>query len=349
LRLARGFIQQQVAARIPTYYSDAGAYGRIERGERHPDRDAVVAILVRGLLIREIAEIDRVLQLAGYWALSADEIATLGLAETVAELPEEPVPPVILPRNPWRHWRSAGVLIGSLVLAGLIALLIPGHTPFALLTSCLYAALYVVSLYLESAFDPERLPTTRTAMFTFAFVSVSSTVALATDRALVDSDNYFALLFSLAIFLLAGILQFVIVRRALPESAIVPARFQTRTAQSAHLKNTNYFLLIVVLFWLPPFHCVSTLSREFRSGHAEWVRQTLTQDLMLGRGLLALSVRWLLGLLLIMFLIAWYMGAHLLDNLRSHARLNSLPCCFICGPCCTSCCACFASAGTRIR
>lgn len=323
LRRARGWTQEQVAHRIPTYYGDAGAYGRIERGERHPDRDAVVAILVHGLLIREIAEINRVLQLAGYWALSADDIEKLGLAEAVTKLPQELVPPVTLSRNTWWNWRSVGILVGSLVLAGFIALLIPGHAPFVLLTSCLYAALYVVSLYLETAFDPERIATTRTATFTFAFVSVSSTVALATDRALVDSGNYLALPLSLAIFVLAGILQFAIVLRALSESAIVPAKFQSQTAQTAHLKNTSYFLLIVLVFWLPSFHCVSTLSREVRSGHADWVRQMLAQDLMLERGLLALSVRWLLGLLLMMFLIALYMGAHLLENLRPHARLNS--------------------------
>jgi transcriptional regulator with XRE-family HTH domain len=323
LRLARGFTQQQVAARIPTYYSDAGAYGRIERGERHPDRDAVIAILVRGLLIGEIAEINRVIEMAGYGPLGADEIETVGLAQTARELPEEPASPVILCHNLRRDWRSAGILVGSLALAALIALLIPGHAPFALLSSFVYAALYVVSLYLESAFEPEGLPAARTAMLTFAVVSVSSTAALATDRTLVDSGNSFALLCSLGIFLLAGILQFAIVRRALREFAIVPATFQTRTAQSAHLKNTSYFLLIVLVFWLPTFHSVATLAREARSGHVDWVRHMLMQDLMLGRGLLALSVRWLLGLLLIMLLTALYMGARLLDNLRPDARLNS--------------------------
>jgi transcriptional regulator with XRE-family HTH domain len=323
LRRARGFTQQDVAARISTYYGDAGTFGRIERGERHPDRDAVVAIVVRGLMIREIAVINRILQLAGYGVLTADEMETLALAQAIIEPSTEPASRLIAPRNPWRDWRSAAILISSLALAGVIASLIPRHGPFGLLTSCLYAALYVVSLYLESAFDPEHFPTPRTAVFTFALMSVSSTVALATDRDLVDSGNSFALLASLAIFLLAGFLQFAIVRGTLPESALVPATFQTQTAQSAHLKNTSYFLLIVLIFWLTPFHCVSTLSREVRSGHADWVRQMLSQDLMLGRGLLALSVRWLLGLLLAMFLLALYMGTHLLDNLRPHARLNS--------------------------
>jgi len=323
LRRARGLTQEKVAERIPTYYSDAGVYGRIERGERRPDRDAAVAIVINGLLIREISEINRIVQMAGYESLSAGEIETLGLAQAATEPPERPAPPVTMSREPWRDWTSASILIGSLTLAGLIALLVPGHAPFALLIGCLYAALYVVSLFLENAFDPERFPTTRTAVSTFALMFVSSTVALATDRILVDSGNAFALLYSLAIFLLAGMAQFALVRRSLPESAIVPATFQTQTAQSAHVKNTSYFLLLVLLFWLPPFHWVATLARELRSGHADWVRQMLAQDLIVGRGVLALSVRWLLGLLLAMVLIAWYMGAHLLDNLRPHVRLNS--------------------------
>ena len=147
--------------------------------------------------------------------------------------------------------------------------------------------------------------------------------ALATDRVLVDSGNSLALLFSLAIFLVAGIAQFLVVRPALSEAAIVPATFQTQPARAAHLKNTGYFLLIVVLFWLAPFHCVSTLSRELRAGHGDWVGQVLEHDLMLGRGVLALSVRWLLGLLLAMLLISLYMGHVLLDSLQPNARLNS--------------------------
>lgn len=322
LRRARGYSQQDVAGRISTYYSEAGTYGRVERGERYPEREKVVAILVHGILIREIAEINRVLQLAGYEALSADEIVTLGLKPADTGTSEETPPPVTQPVNPRRDWPPAGILLGSLALGGWIAWLIPSYAPFVLVTSCLYAGLYVVSLYLESALDPKIFPT-RAAVYTFALVYLSSTSALATDTALVDSGNGSALLLSLTIFLLAAISQFAIVRRALPESAIVPATFQTRTAQGAHLKNTSYFLLIVVVFWLPSFHAVVTLSRELQLGHADWVRQVLAQDLMVGRGLLALSVRWLLGLLFATFLIAWYMGAHLLDNLRSHDQLNS--------------------------
>lgn len=320
LRRARGWTQDEVARRIPTYYSDGGAYGRIEREERHPDRDALLAILLNGLLVTDAADINRVLQLAGYDVLTAGERGKLG-AESAAD---EPADQTTSSRNPILTWPSVVTLVASLVGAALISWLIPGHALVTFLTGCHYAALYVVSLYLESALNPERILTTRTALHMFAFMAITSTVSLATDHALVDSGNDFALPFALAIFIVAAVSQFAIARRVLPEAAVVPAAFQTQTAQTAHLKNTGNFLLIVLFFWLPPFHCVMTLSREARLGHGDWVRQMLGQILMFGRGVLALSVACLLGLLLVMFLIALYMGAHLLENLRPDGQqLNS--------------------------
>jgi transcriptional regulator with XRE-family HTH domain len=319
LRHQRGFTQQEVAARISTYYSDAGAYGRIERGERRADRHAAIAILVQGLLILDIAEINDLLKLAEYQALGAEDFERFGLARPEVNLRPEPETAATW----WRDWHTVRILSGSLVLSGLAALSIPQHALFALLTSFLYAALYAVSLYLESAFEPKPATTRKAAVRTFGFVAVSSTVALATDRILINTGNPLALLSALVIFLCSAIVQFFIARHALPETAIVPATFQTRTAQSAHLKNTGYFLLIVVVFWLPPFHGVLTCAREIREGHADWVRQVLAQPLMLGRGVLTLSVPWLLGLLLITFLISLYMAYCLLDKLQPHPRLNS--------------------------
>jgi len=67
------------------------------------------------------------------------------------------------------------------------------------------------------------------------------------------------------------------------ESVVVPTNFQAHTAQAAHLKNTVYFLVIVLLFWLPPFHCVAVLRREIYAGHAASVREILAHQLLHGR------------------------------------------------------------------
>jgi transcriptional regulator with XRE-family HTH domain len=328
LRLARGLTRARVVDRIPTYYADAGTYGRVERGERHPDRQVVIAILVQGLLLRDHRELDRVLQLAGFEGLTAEELEDLQLE------PSESQPvggaKVGLRRSisnvrPYglTSWTSAVVLTGSTALTALTATLAQGHSLYVLLTSCLYGALYVISLYLERAFDPESGWMNGIAPRLYGLIAVTSSGALATDRLLVDSHNLLALWISLMIFALAALIQFLIARPGLSENAVVQATFQTQTAQSAHLKNTSYFLLIVVLFWLPPYHCVATLSREIQAGHADWVRQEVERDLMLGRGLIALSVRWLLFLLAVIFLISLYMAHHLLDELKPHPRLNS--------------------------
>src|SRR5207253_6226822 len=125
--------------------------GRIERGERHPDRDTLIAILVQGLEILDTAEVNLVLQSEQFEAVSAEDVERLGLTN-----PQKPPGPELKPVPRFPGWRVVGTLVGSLASAGLIALLIPKDAPFALLTSCLYAGLYVVSVYLESAFEPER-------------------------------------------------------------------------------------------------------------------------------------------------------------------------------------------------
>jgi transcriptional regulator with XRE-family HTH domain len=322
--------QEEIARRVSTYYSDAGAYGRVERGQRHPDRDALIAILVQGLSVSDLDEINRILALADYNVLTKQEAGQRGLSLSLSADPE--VAALVsqyrqglgaLFANP--HWGlfSAGLVVGSFVLVGAMAALVAGQSLFVLVTCCLYAALYLTSVYLEGAFEPALVQPAATEALCFGFVATTSAAALAMDRILVNSGNPLALLLSLIVFLVAAVLQFFIVRSSLSEDAVVPANFQTRTAQAAHLKNTGYFLLIVVVFWLPSFHCASTLAREIRAGHVGWVRQVITQDLILGRGILALSVRWLLLLLFTTFLISLYMGYRLLDNLRPHPRLNA--------------------------
>jgi transcriptional regulator with XRE-family HTH domain len=330
LRVARHLTQEDVARRVSTYYSEAGSYGRVERAERHPDRDRLIAILVQGLSVSDLGEINRILGLADYDGLTEQEVGQLGLSlsrsaepEAAALVSQHRQGLSALFADP--HWGlfSAGLVVGSFVLVSAMAALAPGQSLFLLVTSCLYAALYVTSVYLEGAFEPALVQPAATAALCFGFVAITSAAALAMDRILVNSGNPLALLVSLMAFLVAGVVQFFVVRSSLSEHAVVQANFQTRTAQAAHLKNTGYFLLIVVVFWLPSSHSVSTLEREVRAGHVSWVRQVVAQDLILGRGILALSVRWLLLLLFSTLLISLYMGYRLLDNLRPHPRLNA--------------------------
>jgi hypothetical protein len=148
-------------------------------------------------------------------------------------------------------------------------------------------------------------------------------IALAIDARLARTGVPAALPLSLAVFLLAAAAQWAIARSALSESAVVPTSFQAHTAQAAHLKNTIYFLVIVVLFWLPPFHCVAVLRREIQSGHAASVREILTHHVLLGRDFASFSVEWLWSGLLFLLLLVIPMAARLLENLKSGPRLNT--------------------------
>ena len=159
LRENKGWSQKEVAERIPTYYADANTYGRIERGKRRPDLDAAIAIVVEGLMIKEEAEVNRLLQLAGYDPLGKDQLASLGiLAHESESSSTEQVRDLGTRVKPKKPGRAIVIVSGAIVLATLIAQVLPAHVPFVLGTSLIYAALYVVSLYLETAFDPHPAP-----------------------------------------------------------------------------------------------------------------------------------------------------------------------------------------------
>jgi transcriptional regulator with XRE-family HTH domain len=157
LRIAQRLTQEKIAGRISTYYSEAGAYGRIERGKRHPDREPLIAILVQGLSVSDVGNINRILGLANYDPLTEQEVRQLGLplsqsaeqqaAESASQRRQRLS---ALFANPRWGLFSVGMIVGSFVLVAAMAAMVPGRFLFVLVTSCLYAALYVTSVYLAA-------------------------------------------------------------------------------------------------------------------------------------------------------------------------------------------------------
>jgi len=329
LRRSKGLTQKEVVARVSNYYSDESTYRRVEQGRRTPDRDAAIAILATGLMLRDVPAINCMIRLLGYNALTAEEIRRLGL-----NLPVEKSSTEVVTHQPttdvWQRLTGPSqaritlgiVVLGSFVLTGWIAS-VAGDAAFLLAASSLYAGLYVVSLFLETAYARERARVTEPAAIVFCFMLLTSAGALALDAWLVRAGQAFALFLSLSIFVLAAILQWVAVRPVLPDSAIVMiTRFQSHTAQAAHLKNSVYFLLIVFLFWVPPTHCIAILRQQVRLGHSDSVRELLGHSVLIAKGVVCLNTAWLWGILLAMIVAAIGMGAHLLENLKIHPRLN---------------------------
>jgi transcriptional regulator with XRE-family HTH domain len=329
IRRAKGLRQKHVVARISNFYGDESSYRRVENSKRTPDRDAAIAILVQGLSLREVGTIDSLLALLGYDGLTTEEVRGIEGVPASKTIPA-PVLGDLSFSDFWQRMaqpggpRLAGIVLVLIAIAftGFIAVYASkGQSWFTLVTGTMYAGLYVVSLCLESAYEPRSSPIAA-ALFSFGFMLSTSVAALVLDGVLVDSGKPYGLFPSLLIFISAAILQWIIVRPVLADHPIVEALFQSHTAQSAHLKNTAYFLIIVVLFWVPPAHCVSVLRREARLGHVDFVRDMLGHSVLIGRGIVCLSFTWLVIILLVMIPIVIYMGAHLNENLKPHPKLN---------------------------
>lgn len=326
-RQAKGLRQKQVVERIISFYSDERSYRRVELGERKPDRDALVAILVSGLSVTEADKINRILMLGGYAPLSAAEALQRDPGVLQPTISPAPVPPRA---GFWHRLNeksgaksTISISACSLVIGCAIAALSP-ETALVMFSATLYGSLSGVSILLESAFDPTPGPKWPVVSAVFAFTLVTSVTALVIDSGLARSGVPAALPLALALFIVAAAVQWGIARSALSESVVVPTtRFRAHTAQAAHLKNTVTFLVIVVLFWLPPFHCIAVLRREIQNGHAASVRAVLTHRLLLGRDFFCFSAEWLWYGFLFLILLAIPMAVRLLENLKSGPNLNS--------------------------
>jgi tetrahydromethanopterin S-methyltransferase subunit B len=327
-RLQKGLRQQDTVDRVSGFYGDVSSYRRIENGSRIPERDAAVAVLIHGLRIREVEKIDTLLALAEYEALSVTEVDDLGLTPSVAG--SGPIlPQLVTPTDDAdRPKTSRGLLLivagvsASTVLSAGICSQTEYGVWLGLVLSAMYAGLYLVSLLLESAYEPQARR--RSALSgVFCVMLLSSSGALATDATSINSGASNGLPMALSIFAAAAMLQAVVSRQTLPAYPVVKGRYQMHTARSAHLKNTCYFMLIVFLFWVPPLHAVTILRKEVRLGHAAFVRQTIPHWMLLGHGMISLSYGWLIGLLIAIVAISLPMRTQLLDNLKPSPHQDS--------------------------
>jgi transcriptional regulator with XRE-family HTH domain len=317
IRQSKGLKQKEVVAKISNFYSEESAYRRIESGRRTPDREAAIAIVTDGLGLSDTRQINSLIGLLGYGPLSADERQHLSLAPPI-EGPSTPAPgkPSIDSRKSRaRYPRSRAAVVGLVFISLALSAAVVwtrGGSWIWIATGVLYAALYAESLFLETAYAPDRAGVVLAATIVFSFMLLTSVIALAIA----------SLLASLAVFVSAAVTQWIAVRPILPEAAIVPTRFQSHTAQSAHLKNTLYFLFIVVFFWLPPMRCVSALRQQVSLGHDAVVRDLLSSWLVVTPDAVCLNSKamWIAFALLIPVVMG--LGAHLLENLRGSQRLN---------------------------
>jgi hypothetical protein len=291
--MGRGITQDEVIKRSPAYGVDR-SLRKLEAGEVQPRRKTIIDLLYSALGERDPSLYDELLTLAGYRALSVQERSTLGLS---ASQPEQP--PVSSASRAFRWlWRSiifAGVLIS--IPIGWRA------SGFDWTGSLIYSGLFTVSVMLEAAHELRGRETIEAAAAAAILVLPFSLTALRLDSRGVVAHQHEGLFYALSLIVVAAALQWLAVRPALPSYTIVQTRFQAQTAQAAHLKNTGYFLVLALFFWLPPHHCGEALRLHIEAGFCP--------------SPLALWIA--LGLLMAG---AVPMGSHLLDNLQPGPRHN---------------------------
>jgi transcriptional regulator with XRE-family HTH domain len=296
LRESRG-ITQEAAVERSGAYSDASGLRRIERGDQRPKRAVIVALVREGLLEDDPDQIDELLALAGCQALREAELVRLGLkrrtrlASPARATLTPPPPPYLL-----RAWT-----IMALTGAAASVPLALRQNWFVSLCCLLYASLYAISVLLETTYISRRTESTRAAVSAGLTILAVSLAANWVDSHFVGIGWSEGLWLALFIFVAGAIFQWLLIRAALPSEAVVPTRFRSHTGQAAHLKNSIYFLFIVVAFWLPPRHCVAALSAQ-------------------GAGVILTATFcprpwWLWIAFALMLLISIPMGSRLLDNL----------------------------------
>jgi hypothetical protein len=172
-----------------------------------------------------------------------------------------------------------------------------------------YAALFVLDLFLEISYQFDRLGrgATIAAPFVAAWIVGSSAFGLWASWRRIATGRLggFALLF--IIFATAGTLVFaaLTLTSVLPREPITILRFPAQPAEIAYLKNVVfYFLPLITTVWLVPFHFVACLHRQLRASDPRIVLVVLERKAPFPGGVdaLYLPAAWLVvGMILVGF------------------------------------------------
>lgn len=217
-------------------------------------------------------------------------------------------------------------IASALGLSGKLDSPFGGHLAHALAASGLYAALYAVALLGEIAYQFDRYGRASlwVAAAIFSFVFITSLAGLAVDWKLTRDGSRKGIAASAAIFLGSAFLVFVGACLFLPTNPVTEMNWQTYTAQAAYLKDIVYFLVLLVIFLLPPFHFVLAMQRELQAGRHKSILSLLTGDK------LSLTPRsvfyprfWVLALILAVIVgVSVFLHHNLMSNLKPGEYMN---------------------------
>ena len=154
-----------------------------------------------------------------------------------------------------------------------------GHVAHVIASCLLYALLYAVALLIEVAYQYDRFASSVwvVASVVFFWSLGTSAAGLWLDWRFTVRGKNTGLLFSLPIFVVSGLLLYIVLCFYLPTEPITKARFPTYPASNAYLKSVYYFLPLATVFLVLPFHVVIAFQREITKGNR------LIENLLLGK------------------------------------------------------------------
>jgi DNA-binding winged helix-turn-helix (wHTH) protein len=190
----------------------------------------------------------------------------------------------------------------------------------------LYALLYVVALFVEVAYQFERLGSLawRFGPWVFVWIAATSGLALWVDWGLTRSGRATGLACSIPLFVVAGFAVAGALGPFLPAEPVTGASFNTYSAQAAYLKSCYYFVPLAVIYLVIPFHTAVALDEEAAAGNAKGVARLLrgVRSGRAPRGSIYLRVWWLAVLLTVASAGALYGTAHLFERLTPNTNRN---------------------------
>jgi hypothetical protein len=165
-----------------------------------------------------------------------------------------------------------------------------------------------------------------TAALVFVWVFAASLAGLAADWRLTLRGSNKGLAASMAIFLLAALAAYAGARWLLPPVPITLTRssLQAYTAQAAYLKDIIYFIILKIIFLLPPFHFVLAMQRELQAGRHRPALGLLGGD-KLGvapRGVFFPRFWALMVFFVVIVSISVFLHTNLMDHLKPSPFMN---------------------------
>jgi len=189
-----------------------------------------------------------------------------------------------------------------------------------LCSSCLYALLHVLALWIETAYEIDRfrvvLWVISPAVFVWCGLTAWAGIFWGWRKTLGDGQG--GLVYALAAFTGSELLLYLALGWVLPPEAVTAAGFQTLTAQAAYLKNIFWFQALTILYLLLPWQEIASRERERRRGKDP--RQKSSSVGQWSFSVLRLPT--LTVLLILTLFFSALMTNHLFESLQPRPQMN---------------------------